>query len=81
MSHTPGPWKVGGKKTISRDHPDKSMQVIVARADSPDTARLIAAAPELLEAARGLLRLLNPTPGHPDETIAAARAAIAKATA
>ena len=43
--HTPGPWKVSGKHTIGNDRGELVAEVMFA----PD-ARLIAAAPALLEA-------------------------------
>lgn len=83
--HTPGPWKVredyaGAQSVVSAD-------AFLARVGPPNTeqaeanARLIAAAPELLEALQGLLAAVEqgtlPGSGKAQD---AARAAIAKAT-
>ena len=64
MSHTPGPWRVepctnGGMILIRADgkhgaHPQTHLQ-IVPEAD----ARLIAAAPDLLEACKALIRSID----------------------
>lgn len=94
--HTPGPWALGqpgaeqfegvlvpdGKRVIWA--PD-GMEVALARDRGGETranARLVAAAPELLEALRELLdRLYDPTPcaWKASAHYSAARAAIAKA--
>jgi hypothetical protein len=60
--HTPGPWRVGGEYAPQfvnelptvRTHDGKHIAYVYT--ESPDDARLIAAAPELLEALRDLLR-------------------------
>lgn len=46
--HTPGPWHVSGKATIN--HPVRGWIASVSPVDRAANARLIAAAPELLEA-------------------------------
>lgn len=87
-THTPGPWLI--KKR--HDEPEYSNSILSVEADGKDfvdsvatlygcedpeklaNARLIAAAPELLEA---LLAIYD---RHNAETMAQARAAIAKAT-
>lgn len=81
--HTPGPWNfdnhspalpvlgiyaADGKNPF---HGDRSQEELAAN------ARLIAAAPELLEALQGLLNALPSATTHP--AIKVARAAIAKA--
>jgi hypothetical protein len=88
--HTPGPWKedawVG---TDPYDDPDgpfvevgnvrwsPNKVDVPAAIEQTANARLIAAAPELLEACEGLLNALPSATTHP--AIKAARAAIAKA--
>jgi len=85
--HTPGPW------VVFDDHPDKAcfhiredncfdeIATIYRYQCNPRNtladARLIAAAPELLDACKGLLNALPSATTHP--AIKAARAAIAKA--
>ena len=98
-AHTPGPWKVrvshnGALRGYSIEHEDETLRSIVARnwehelceehGNSLPNARLIAAAPELLEALEAVLPDLEHYvathgPG-PDKRLAAAREAIAKAT-
>ena len=95
--HTPGPWRVQGKIVVSSTNrvvsdPDPGFAGPV-RQERPYNARLIAAAPELLEALRGCADMLreagkdfavnNPRAARPNlaeihERVA--RAAIAKAT-
>lgn len=88
--HTPGPWwlQADGAGWYVECTPERGHSVAYVRAeageDDPDTpdaekeanARLIAAAPELLEALRGVLRVADRATVEFD----AARAAIAKAT-
>ena len=93
--HTPGPWKVykeltsrSGEWLIAMDAGDKGRGIAIAETrvatgDELANARLIAAAPELLEALQRLsaqcerLRL----PGQPEtDAEKTARAVIAKAT-
>ena len=67
-THTPGPWRVGPvDDTVVTDADGKEVAAIDGDYNSPDewprmeaNARLIAAAPELLDA---LKRLINPSPG------------------
>ena len=92
-THTPGPWTVDGNEIFG----PQDSGVIVARlpewgilADGPDpaahNARLIAAAPDLLEALQYALERFECIPEHRDEIglyrtgARLARAAIAKAT-
>ena len=71
--HTPGPWRVGSFKTLhtSVDHvySDKSKEpeegIVrcyqwVGKEEALANARLVAAAPELLEALEGMLTLQDP---------------------
>ncbi|HEA6046743.1 TPA: hypothetical protein RXH49_006452 [Pseudomonas aeruginosa] len=87
--HTPGPWHVGGpnKCTIYDKHGQRlanSFEGVMAtqRTDSEceANARLIAAAPELLDALVNLLPLISPLKAE-SQQVANASAAIAKATA
>jgi hypothetical protein len=80
-THTPGPWHVEDDQTIWAGH---KLVAVAARPNVPMTAnaRLIAAAPDLLEACQTLATLLDT-----DDWIATGRlsvkqaqAAIAKAT-
>jgi hypothetical protein len=97
MSHTPGPWCVRDIPSKERyvgpssDGGAPSVAIIPARASRSDAeqaanARLIAAAPELLEVLSIALELLHnvaPCTGQEDilsGCVDAARAAIAKAT-
>lgn len=87
--HTPGPWKFGHLGTeafwIGPDynqtpvaHVDHDMEY--ARDNSRANARLIAAAPELLEALENLANAASATPGFASPMfLKDARAAIAKA--
>lgn len=67
-THTPGPWRVGPvDDTIVTDAAGKEVAAIDGDYNNPDewprmeaNARLIAAAPELLDA---LKRLIKPSPG------------------
>ena len=98
--HTKGPWKIGtpppnGEQTIGDA---RGMMVAVATTgigmgeETKANARLIAAAPELLDALKGIMNIVSETLGvagyYPDEDYAdwdefpelqAAEAAIAKA--
>ena len=84
--HTPGPWAIeyrtDGQSTYSpRICAGEQDAEFKAKAEA--NARLIAAAPELLEALDGLCGLAELRPGHLQDykaAVAAARAAIAKAT-
>ncbi|HCL3090184.1 TPA: hypothetical protein N1985_003289 [Pseudomonas aeruginosa 1BAE] len=87
--HTPGPWHVGGpnKCTIYDKHGQRlanSFEGVMAtqRTDSEceANARLIAAAPELLDALVNLLPLISPLKAEIQQ-VANASAAIAKTTA
>lgn len=89
--HTPGPWEVGDPKRedefygltdiIKRNHPDaKRIRVLATTnwnftAEARANARLIAAAPDLLSALIGVLRVAD----RKTDEFDAARAAIAKA--
>jgi len=86
MKHTPGPWEVAwggsfdGTREVFVRRPEDDVAIAADILD-PDTeapsaanARLIAAAPELLEALRGLVDEQNGPP------LLSARAAIARAT-
>ena len=76
--HTPGPWHVANGVQV-RSEKDQLARVWMMRTgEGKANARLIAAAPELLEAIEELLSAtqhLNPCPA----TVEKARAAIAKA--
>jgi hypothetical protein len=81
--HTPGPWKLAGPTTIS--NADETIVIGYAhnyktpRVQTDANARLIAAAPELLEALKDAVCALQCSgKDWPAET--KARAAIAKAT-
>lgn len=90
MKHTPGPWRIGtappnGEQTIGTI---RGMMVAVATTgvgmeeETLANARLIAAAPELLEALCEMLaivELMSPLYDKEQQQAQAARAAIAKA--
>ena len=90
--HTQGPWAVRdiptGQRYIgpSQDGGAPSVALVLSRVNVPDErlaadARLIAAAPELLEALRNLVEEQDANEGHATAaTYDKARAAIAKAT-
>jgi len=88
-SHTPGEWIVshsndyftGGATVVRGNAPHTGIVLAVCTKVEAEhaNARLIAAAPELLEAARSLLVLLDNNDYYNDRVIDAARAAIAKA--
>ncbi|HGY5040860.1 TPA: hypothetical protein ACNV29_001663 [Klebsiella oxytoca] len=95
MSYTPGPWEsmlIHGDNNIIRKGSFRkegagsvSYQCVVDCVDDIDDARLIAAAPELLEALQRFYRWYDDIYGddldyHGDHPIAVAKAAIAKAT-
>jgi hypothetical protein len=80
--HTPGPWRIGDAGfTVFGPPKPGALPETIAPVKNRANARLIAAAPELLEA---LEALLDRDPAPPLEKIGAvyvnARAAIAKAT-
>ena len=85
MKHTPGPWEARGY-SIFEPH-KTAMTIAVATQHEPNVkanARLIAAAPELLEALQAFVEWAECVKefagAAPIATLADARAAIAKAT-
>jgi hypothetical protein len=65
-THTPGPWRVRGTNfgytncdVLGPPHPDGGDYAPICRANSEANARLIAAAPELLEACKELVQSLE----------------------
>jgi len=98
MPHAPGPWAVYDRKTIISESSDSSGDIIAEIWETDDqdwdetvvaaNARLIAAAPELLEACRLLMRAEPMQQGERNGAIMgristaidAARAALEKAT-
>ncbi len=89
-AHTPGPWYpayaigVGGTTPISDERNNQIASVDVLawddRYSSTANARLIAAAPDLLEALREIAEERGPNELTRDGIVTLARAAIAKAT-
>ena len=92
-AHTPGPWEITTEATrlfvrpehgagavcgINRDGQPDNGQTATSEAIADANARLIAAAPALLEALRQFVRVGVPGPGSQCQI--AARAAIAQAT-
>ncbi len=80
--HTPGPWKPTYESDPYRlvDHTDGREIAAVSGVDNENrdaNARLIAAAPDLLEALKGLLPMWES--GVSEPWVEAAKAAIAKA--
>jgi len=90
MKHTPGPWRIDPIKAHANGNrrimAEQCTTVAVVPEHLAADARLIAAAPDLLEAlqevcARLLYRGVSTNAGRPDRTaLEIARAAIAKAT-
>ena len=83
VSHTPGPWTYSLSPSTDNtwyvDGPSRWICNSTARS-SEDNARLIAAAPDLLEALGEILRAYTTLMGDDeDETMCKARAAIKKA--
>ena len=82
-AHTPGPWTISGASTIKTLGGNKTYIASIAKNDRPANARLIAAAPDLLEALKALQRqaLQGNARGDEwmDEALELTRAAIAKA--
>lgn len=83
--HTPGPWKQESELGIGPQLLVKCNDALVARATSIEDARLIAAAPELLEALQYALNRISFLEGFTEgkadpSNLPMIRAAIAKAT-
>lgn len=88
MSHTRGPWEDAPRSIISGT--DGTVVLTTIKDMTPDDRRLIAAAPDLLEALRSCVVLLCFEMKHynpwwdgsttPTSLVGVARAAIAKAT-
>src|SRR5690554_4441232 len=84
--HTPGPWAHRNGRIFAADHESLTIANVARSADgdySPANARLIAAAPELLQSCRGMLHALEKDCRDTDQWAALmgeAVAAIAKAT-
>ena len=88
--HTPGPWAVDGDdalwvNAIGREHEPVICDIVPRDADAftdedEANARLMAAAPELLEACRDALLVMSAHACPAPKTIAFIEAAIAKAT-
>jgi hypothetical protein len=77
MSHTPGPWKVSDLDQRAVEGFDGFVVADVRNWPKTDDARLIAAAPELLEALKAMLNA--PDEQADIDAIHAAERAIAKA--
>ena len=86
--HTPGPWSVH-RYDLDTDNGIKVTTAnigrrVIAEVQNPDDAALIAAAPDMYEALRMMVWRYEDTESMDDEDypeLAAARAALAKATA
>lgn len=81
--HTPGPWRVAGKRDGLRLIRSDAVDMPVANAFDDGNAALIAAAPELLAALRPLVAIVNGARVKRDKRaqyLDEARSAIAKAT-
>jgi hypothetical protein len=74
---TPGPWIALPDGGISSSDPPQTLAVVMNGEDMTGNAALIAAAPEMLEALKGVVRVADRSTVEFD----AARAAIAKAEA
>ena len=75
--HTPGPWAIFHTGSINQIVPAMRPGMIADLIDNEANAYLIAAAPDLLEALKGVMRVADRATVEFD----AARAAIAKAEA
>ena len=75
--HTPGPWVISGRSTINAGR--GGWVASVSQSNREANARLIAAAPELLEALRVLEAALIRDMGAGYSGVARCQAAIAKA--
>ena len=64
MTHTPGPWTVGSDLFISDAEGREIATVSLGSQilEAKDTARLIAAAPQLYEALKAIQSIINGTP-------------------
>lgn len=82
QKHTPGPWKFGNAHSTYFVYHGNQPHARVARTYTANNAdaKLIAAAPELLEALQGLADCLKDSADFKDCPLGKARAAIAKAT-
>lgn len=82
-SHTPGPWRFCKQSRLITDRqPDKTVVAeltLLEKQERNTNGYLIAAAPELLDACRTALALLDDSPLVNSETADLIRAAIAKA--
>ncbi len=74
---TPGPWHARGTK-ISIFQPFATAYQVVATVEDEANARLIAAAPELLEQCKFLERMLVTTGHHSSNKLAKLREILAK---
>ena len=87
--HTPGPWKILDELYVTTSRPDDDMGLYVGQAYGPSTpeaaanARMIAAAPDMLEALENLEHQLQAEFGfclrNSNNAVQQARNAIAKA--
>lgn len=83
VKHTPGPWHTAGEQGVQiRSKRDQIAKVWTMRGNEwKANARLLAAAPELLAALKGMLEVFGDEFGIGDSSVCDdARAAIAKAT-
>lgn len=90
-AHTPGPWHIqddhgkrwietnGNDDTIAEIHRRRRMGSVYSCEEADANARLIAAAPDLLEALEEFMAHGEQAFGHDFEVMVKARAAIAKA--
>ena len=81
VKHTPGPWITHNGGVYSAKAKDEKLyaEMSVAACHTPEDARLIAAAPELLDVAQSILAD-DMVQYLPAEYVEKVRAAIAKAT-
>lgn len=79
VKHTPGPWNVNDERGIDGNIYIEDALGVVAIVTDEANVRLLAAAPELLEVAQGIL-VDDMLQYLPAEYVSKVRAAIAKAT-
>jgi len=70
-NHSPGPWRAVGASISAKGtgRIGKALEIYMDRAEREANARLMAAAPELLEALENLLAVSNCPPYHCQEWI------------
>jgi hypothetical protein len=79
MKHTPGPWRNQNNVIVFGKDLNDPIAKICVSIYSKENARLIAAAPELLEACKAIINVLGDSKFWEADAVLIARAAIIKA--